>query len=143
MSMFNFDGQLVAGVLLDQQAGEVAREILDARNTTKVAQAWQQQLFALQQNYARLVTKYNNLADRYNGVLADNKRVEAAHAEAIADKDRRIAQLAAEKEDFRRIGYDTCTKLGEALDEIERLRIEAGELPPKEPLPDLYFLRSE
>ena len=139
MSMFNFDGQLVAGVLLDQQAGEVAREILDARNTTKVAQAWQQQLFVLQQNYARLVTKYNNLADRYNGVLADNKRVDAAHVEAIAEKDRRIAQLVAEKEEFRRIGYDSSTKLGEALDEIERLKIRAGDLPPKEPIPERYF----
>jgi chromosome segregation ATPase len=139
MSMFNFDGQIVAGVLQTQQAGEVFRGILENRAAMKAEEMQQQQLSANQQRHAGLVAKYNNLADRYNGVLADNKKVDAAYAEALAEKDRQIARLtaegerlASEKEEFRRIGYETCDKLSNALDEIKRLKIKAGELQPDE-----------
>jgi hypothetical protein len=143
MSMFNFDGQIVAGVLQTQQAGEVFRGILENRAAMKAEEMQQQQAFADQQRYAGLIAKYNNLADRYNGVLADNKKVDAAYAEAIAEKDGQITQLAAgneklaaEKEEFRRIGCETCDKLSDALDEIKRLKIKAGELQPDERNPD-------
>jgi hypothetical protein len=136
MSMLNLDGQLVASALLNQQAGEVARELLDSRNTTKVQQAWEQQLFALQQQYAQLLSRYNNLVNEYNDVLAENKRIDAARAAMIADKDRRNVQLAQENEEFRRIGLQAYEQLDEAEKEIRRLRIKAGELPPDESNPN-------
>lgn len=143
MSMFNFDGQIVAGVLQTQQAGEVFRGILENRAAMKAEEMQQQQLSANQQRYAGLVAKYNNLADRYNGVLADNKKVDAAYAEALAEKDRQIARLTAEKvdlaterEESRRSAFEGWGKLLDALDEIKRLKIKAGELPPDEPKSD-------
>jgi hypothetical protein len=144
MSMFNFDGQLVAGVLQTQQAGEVFRGILDQRRQMKAEELQQQQLFADQQRYAWLVAKYNDLADRYNGVLTDNKQVDAAHASVLLEKNRQIAQLtaekerlAAEREESRRSAYEGWTKLTRALEEIERLQIKAGELAPDERKPDV------
>jgi hypothetical protein len=136
MSMLNLDGQLVASALLNQQAGEVARELLDSRNTTKVQQAWEQQLFALQQQYAQLLSRYNNLVNEYNDALAENKRIDAARAAKIADKDRRNVQLARENEEFRRIGLQAYEQLDEAEKEIRRLKIKAGELPPDESNPN-------
>ena len=141
--MLNIDGQLVASALLNQQAGDVFNGILQHRREMKAEEMQQQQVFADQQRYAWLVAKYNNLADRYNGVLADNKKVDAAYADALAEKDRQIARLtaekadfAAEKEEFRLIGYETCGKLSYALEEIQRLKIKAGELSPPELKPD-------
>jgi hypothetical protein len=141
-TMFNFDGQLVATSLAIQDAGEFCRSFIRDRAAVTAAEL-QQDLIAVHQRYGRLVGRYNNLADRYNGVLADNKRVDAAHADAIAERDGRITQLAAEneklaaeKEEFRRIGYETCNNLSNALDEIKRLKIKAGELQPDERKPD-------
>ncbi|GLR66567.1 hypothetical protein GCM10010909_12470 [Acidocella aquatica] len=141
--MFNLDGQLVAGQLSNMYTGDVFIDILRSRREMKAEEMQQQQLFAVQQRYAWLVAKYNNLADRYNGVLADNKKVDAAYADALAEKDRQIARLtaekadlAAEKEEFRHIGYETCGKLSYALEEIQRLKIKAGELSPPELKPD-------
>jgi hypothetical protein len=143
MSMFNFDGQIVAGVLQTQQAGEVFRGILESRAAMKAEEMQQQQAFANQQRHAGLVAKYNNLADRYNGVLADNKKVDAAYAEVLAEKDRQIAELAAEKvqlsaekEESRRSASEGWSKHHDALVEIERLKIKAGELQPDERKPD-------
>jgi chromosome segregation ATPase len=137
MSMFNFDGQLVAGVLQAQQSGEIFRDILQNRREMKAADLAQSQLFVLQQHYDQLVARYNSLADRHNTVLADNKRIDAAHADALAEKDRQIAQLqaekahiAAEREDFRRIGQTAYRQLDAAEDEVRRLKIKSGELPP-------------
>ncbi len=137
MSMFNFDGQLVAGVLQAQQSGEIFRDILQNRREMKAADLAQSQLFVLQQHYDQLVARYNSLADRHNTVLADNKRIDAAHADALAEKDRQIAQLqaekahiAAEREVFRRIGQTAYRQLDAAEEEVRRLKIKSGELPP-------------
>ena len=129
-SMFNFDGQIVAGVIQTQQTGEVFRSILDSRRARKAEDI--QEVFALQQHYAQLLARYNNLVNQYNGVLAENKRVDAAHTAKIAEKDERIAELTAEKEESRKSAYEAWSKHWEALDEIERLKIKAGELPPDE-----------
>jgi len=141
--MFNLDGQLVAGQLSNMYTGDVFIDILRSRREMKAEEMQQQQLFADQHRYALLVAKYNNLADRYNGVLADNKRVDAAYTDALAEKDGQIAELkienkdlAAEKEEVRLIGYETCGKLSYALEEIQRLKIKAGELSPPELKPD-------
>ena len=136
MSMLNLDGQLVASALLQQQAADVFTEILQHRRDLKAEDLLHQQQFADQQRYAWLVAKYNDLADRYNRVLADNKRVDEAHAAMIADKDRRNAQLTEENEDFRRIGLKAYEQLDEAEKEIRRLKIKAGELPPDESNPN-------
>ncbi|OYV51268.1 MAG: hypothetical protein B7Z77_04185 [Acidocella sp. 20-58-15] len=136
--MFNFDGQLVANSLAIQDAGEFCRSFIRDRAAISAAEL-QQELLALHQRYGQLVGRYNNLADRYNGIVAGNKRVDAAHASTIAEKDRRITQLtaenerlAAEKEESRRSAYEAWTKHWEALDEIERLKIKAGEIAPDE-----------
>ena len=139
-SMFNFDGQLVASQLSNMYAGEVFIDILRARRENQhavTAAQWQEAYFALQQHYDQLVVRYNSLADRHNTVLADNKRIDAAHADALAEKDRQIAQLqaekahiAAEREDFRRIGQTAYRQLDAAEDEVRRLKIKSGELPP-------------
>jgi len=133
-SMFNFDGQIVAGVIQTQQTGEVFRSILDSRRARKADDI--QEVFALQQHYAQLLARYNNLLNQYNDVLAENKRVDAAHAAKIADKDLRNAQLAQENEEFRRIGLQAYEQLDEAEKEIRRLKIKAGELPPDESNPN-------
>lgn len=73
MSMLNIDGQLVASALLNQQSGDVFNGILQHRREMRAAEMQQQQQFADQQHYARLVSKYNNLADRFNEVLAENR----------------------------------------------------------------------
>jgi hypothetical protein len=124
-------------------ASDVFVDILRSRREMKAADMQQQQQFADQQHYARLVAKYNNLAERYNGVLADNKTVDAAYADALAEKDRQIAELkienknlAGEKEESRRSAFEGWGKLLDALDEIKRLKIKAGELPPDERKPD-------
>ncbi len=144
MSMLNLDGQLVVSALLNQQAGDLARELLQHRRDMKAVDLIHQQQYADQHRYAWLVAKYNDLADRYNRVLADNKRVDAANASAFAEKDRRIAQLvaenarlAAEQEESRRSAYEGWSKHWEALDEIQRLKIKAGEQLPDEPNPNL------
>jgi hypothetical protein len=141
--MFNFDGQLVADALFIQRMGDTLQGVRDHRAAIKAEEMQQLQLFADEQRYAWLVAQYNNLADRYNGVLADNKKVDAAYADALAEKDRQIARLmaekadlAAEKEEFRLIGYETCGKLSYALEEIQRLKIKAGELSPPKLKPD-------
>jgi hypothetical protein len=136
MSMLNLDGQLVATALLQQQAADVFTEILQHRRDLKAEDLLHQQQFADQQRYAWLVAKYNDLADRYNRVLADNKRLDEAHAAMIADKDRRNAQLAKENEEFRRIGLQAYQELDEAEKEIRRLKIKAGESPPDESNPN-------
>ena len=133
-SMFNFDGQIVAGVIQTQQTGEVFRSILDSRRARKADDI--QEVFALQQHYAQLLARYNNLVNQYNDVLAENKRIDASHAAMIADKARRNAQLAEENEDFRRIGLKAYEQLDEAEKEIRRLKIKAGELPPDESNPN-------
>jgi dsDNA-specific endonuclease/ATPase MutS2 len=99
MSMLNMDGQLVASALLNQQSGDVFNGILQHRREMRAAEMQQQQQSADQQHYARLVSKYNNLADRYNDVLADNKKVDAAYAAALAEKDRQIAELEGKNSD--------------------------------------------
>jgi dsDNA-specific endonuclease/ATPase MutS2 len=139
MSMLNIDGQLVASALLNQQSGDVFNGILQHRREMRAAEMQQQQQFADQQHYARLVAKYNNLADRYNHVLADNKRVDAAYAEALAEKDRQIARLTAENaqlaEDYRfanesrERGWAAVTWIKEGL---ERNKIEIGDAWPPE-----------
>ncbi len=138
--MFNWDGQIVADALYVQQAGEVIRGILDNRNTMKVAD---QEKIILEQHYAQLVARYNRLADRYNAVVEENNRVDASHAEAIADKDRRIAELtadndrlAAEKEECRQSASEGWANHHDALVEIERLKLKCGELLPDERNPD-------
>jgi hypothetical protein len=144
MSMLNIDGQLVASALLQQQTGDVLTEILQHRREMKAADLLHQQQYADQQRYAWLVAKYNDLADRYNRVLADNKRVDAAHAQTLAEKDRQIAQLmaenerlAADREESRRSACEGWSKHHDALVEIERLKIKSGEKLPDEPNPNL------
>lgn len=136
--MFNFDGQLVANALAIQDAGEFCRSFIRDRAAISAAEL-QQELLAFHQRYGQLVGRYNDLADRYNRVLADNKRVNSANANAIAEKDRQIVQLAAEnerlaaeREESRRSAYEGWGKHWEALDEIERLKIKAGEISPDE-----------
>ena len=133
-SMFSFDGQIVAGVIQTQQTGEVFRSILDSRRARKAEDV--QEVFALQQHYAQLLARYNNLVNEYNDVLAENKRIDAVHAAKIADKDRRNVQLAQENEEFRRIGLQAYEQLDEAEKEIRHLKIKAGELPPDESNPN-------
>jgi hypothetical protein len=142
MSMLNIDGQLVASALLNQQAGDVFNGILQHRGEMK-AEMQQQQQFVDQQSYARLVAQYNLLADRYNFMLADNERVDAAYTAAVAEKDRLFAQLAAdngrlaaEKEDSRRSASEGWAKHHDALVEIERLKLKCGELLPDQRNPD-------
>jgi chromosome segregation ATPase len=140
MSMFNFDGQIVASAIHAQQAGDLFGDILRSRRENQnalTAAQLQDAYFALQQHYDQLVVRYNSLADRHNTVLADNKRIDAAHADALAEKDRQIAQLqaekahiAAEREDFRRIGQTAYRQLDAAEEEVRRLKIKSGELPP-------------
>lgn len=141
--MFNFDGQLVATSLAIQDAGEFCRSLIRDRAAITAADL-QHELIAVHQRHEQLVDQYNNLAGKYNGVLAENKRFDAAHANAIATKDGQIAQLiaekerlAAEKEESRRSAYEGWTKLTRALEEIERLKIKAGELVPDERKRDL------
>jgi chromosome segregation ATPase len=141
--MFNFDGQLVATSLAIQDAGEFCRSFIRDRAAITAADL-QHELIAVHQRYEQLAGRYNNLADRYNDVLEENKRFDAAHADAIAKKDGQIAQLvaekerlAAEREESRRSAYEGWTKLTRALEEIERLKIKAGELAPDERKPDV------
>jgi len=141
--MLNIDGQLIASALLNQQAGDVFSDILKHRSEMKAAEMQQQQHFADQQSYARLVAQYNILADRYNVMIADNKRVDAAYAAALAEKDRLLAQLAAdngrlaaEKEESRKSAAEGWSKHHDALVEIERLKLKCGELVPDERNPD-------
>jgi hypothetical protein len=134
--MFNFDGQLVVGAMHAQQAGDVITDILEGRKARKAEDLQQQQAFALQQHYAQLLARYNNLVNEYNDVLAENKRIDAVHAAKIADKDRRNVHLAQENEEFRRIGLQAYEQLDEAEKEIRRLKIKAGELPPDESNPN-------
>jgi hypothetical protein len=143
MSMLNIDGQLVASALLNQQAGDVFNDILKHRSEMKAAEMQQQQHFADQQSYARLVAQYNLLADRYNVMIADNKRVDAAYAATLAEKDRLLAQLAAdngrlaaEKEESRKSAAEGWSKHHDALVEMERLKLKCGELLPDERKPD-------
>ncbi len=143
MSMFNFDGQIVADALHAQQIGDFCRDLIRDRAAISAGDL-QQELIALHQRYEQLVGRYNNLADRYNDLLEENKRFDAAHADAIATKDGQIAQLvaanerlAAEREESRRSAYEGWTKLTRALEEIERLKIKAGELAPDERKPDV------
>ena len=140
--MFNFDGQIVADALYSQQVGDFFQRLRDNRAAVTAADI-EQQLIALHRQYEQLVSRYNNLADRYDGVLEENKRVDAAQTEAIADKDRRIAELAAEnyklaaeKEDFRQSASEGWAKHHDALVEIERLKLKCGELLPDERKPD-------
>jgi hypothetical protein len=138
--MFNWDGQIVAGVLSDMQAADNIISILSDRADNRAADQREAQVY---NQYAQLVARYNRLADRHNWVLAENKRIDAVQAEALAEKDRRIAQLIAEnarlaedKEEFRSIGHKALKQLDKADDEIRRLKIKTGELPPIEPDPD-------
>jgi len=140
--MFNVDGQIVADALYSQQVGDFFQRLRDNRAAVTAADI-EQQLIALHRQYEQLVSRYNNLADRYDGVLEENKRVDAAHAEAIADKDRRIAELAAdkdrlaaEKEESRKSAAEGWSKHHDALVEIERLKLKCGELVPDERNPD-------
>ena len=78
-----------------------------------------------------------------NRVIDEKKRGDAAHTEAIADKDRRIAELAAEndklaaeKEECRQSASEGWAKHHDALVEIERLKLKCGELLPDERKPD-------
>lgn len=147
MSMFNLDGQLVAGQLSNMYAGDVFIEILRGRreNTTAIsASDLQQQLIGVHQQYSEVIDQYNRLADRFNGLLADSKRMETAYAEVIAKKDRQIAQLisekadlAAEREESRLSACEGWNKHHDALVEIEQLKIKAGELPSDEGKPDI------
>jgi hypothetical protein len=76
-------------------------------------------------------------------MIADNKRVDAAYAAALAEKDRLLAQLAAdngrlaaEKEESRKSAAEGWSKHHDALVEIERLKLKCGELLPDERKPD-------
>jgi hypothetical protein len=131
--MFNWDGQIVAGVLCDLQAANNFQGILNDRAANRAADQREAQLY---NQYAQLVARYNRLADRLNWVLAENERIDAVQAEALAEKDRRIAQLIAEKDQIAatndensRSAYQAQFELCDALDEIKRLKIKTGELP--------------
>ncbi len=146
MSMLNIDGQLVASQISNMYTCDVFVDILRSRRAMKAEAMQQQQQLADQQHYAWLVAKYNNLADRFNDVLAENERVDAAYGAALAEKDRQIArltadnaQLAGEKEETRKSAYEGWTKHGDALIEIERLKIKAGESQPPELKPIIDF----
>jgi hypothetical protein len=144
--MFNFDGQLVADALFIQRMGDTLQGVRDHRAAIKAEEMQQLQLFADEQRYAWLVAQYNNLADRYNGVLADNKRVDAAYADALAEKDRHIArlsaenaELAAEKEEANESalkGWQTIENIREG---IERNKIKMGDAWPPELRPIREF----
>jgi len=142
MSMFNWDGQIVADVLHAQQIGEFCNGLIRDRAAVTAADL-QQELIAVHQQYGQVVARYNQLADRFNRVIDEKKRVDAAQTEAIADKDRRIAELAAEnyklaaeKEDSRQSASEGWAKHHDALVEIERLKLKCGELLPDERKPD-------
>ena len=132
--MFNFDGQLVADALFIQRMGDTLQGIRDHRAAMRAVDL-QEDLLSVIGRYNQLHARFNGLVGRYNDVLADNKRVDASHSQALAEKDRQIAQLVAEKEEFRLIGSETCDKLSIALDEIRRLKLKAGELSPDERRP--------
>jgi len=140
--MFNFDGQLVANSLAIQDIGEFCRSIIRDRASISAADL-QQQLIAVHQQYGHLVTRYNKLADRHNVLIDEKNIVDGAHAEEIADKDRRITELAAEndklaaeKEESRKSAAEGWSKHHDALVEIERLKLKCGELLPDERKPD-------
>ena len=131
--MFNWDGQIVAGVLCDLQAANNFQGILNDRAANRAADQREAQLY---NQYAELAARYNRLADRHNSVLAENKRIDAVQAEALAEKDRRIAQLAAdnarldaENEEYSKSAYEAQLEICDALEEIKRLKIKTGELP--------------
>jgi hypothetical protein len=133
MSMFNWDGQIVANALYAQQAGDVITGIISDRAANRAADQREAQLY---NQYAQLVARYNRLADRHNSVLAENKRIDAVQAEALAEKDRRIAQLVAdnarldaENEEYSKSAYEAQFEICDALEEIKRLKIKTGELP--------------
>jgi hypothetical protein len=146
MSMLNIDGQLVASALLNQQAGDVFNGILQHRREMKAAEMEQQQQFADQQRYAWLVAEYNKLVDRYNGVLADNKKVDAAYADALAEKDRQLAQLTAKNaqlvEDNKEANESAMSgwqTIGNIQEGIERNKIKMGDAWPPELKPIREF----
>jgi len=140
--MFNWDGQIVADVLHAQQIGEFCNGLIRDRAAVTAADL-QQELIAGHQQYGQVVARYNQLADRFNRVIDERKRLDAAHAEEMADKDRRIAELtadtdrlAAEKEECRHSASEGWAKHHDALVEIERLKLKCGELVPDERNPD-------
>ncbi len=142
MSMFNWDGQIVADVLHAQQIGEFCNGLIRDRAAVTAADL-QQELIAVHQQYGQVVARYNQLADRFNRVIDERKRLDAAHAEEMADKDRRIAELtadtdrlAAEKEECRHSASEGWAKHHDALVEIERFKLKCGELVPDERNPD-------
>jgi len=144
--MFNFDGQLVVGAMQAQQAGDVITEILQHRRDMKAENLLQHQQSADQQRYAWLVAKYNDLADRYNRVLADNKRVDAANASAFAEKDRQIAQLIAQNaqltQDIKEANESAMrgwSAVANIRDGIERHKIKIGDAWPSDLKPISEF----
>jgi hypothetical protein len=146
MSMLNLDGQLVASQLSNMYMGDVLVNILRSRSEMKAEEMQQQQQFADQQHYAWLVAEYNKLVDRYNCVLADNKKVDAAYADALAEKDRQLAQLTAKNaqllEDNKEAnesamrGWQT---IGNIQEGIERNKIKMGDAWPPELKPIREF----
>ena len=125
MSMFNWDGQIVASQLSNMYAGEVFIDILRSRGEMQAAD---QRLVNLHHQYAQLVARYNNLADRHNAVLAENKRVDAARDEAIAEKDRRIAELELKNKNLDEdlaVTEDIVRRKNEYIDQL-RERLQKG-----------------
>lgn len=127
--MFNFDGQIVAGQLETYRWGDHFQRMRERRETITAADL-ERELSTLGQHYEQLAASYNKLVAQYNSVIKENERIDAAHSEVLAEKDREIAQLVADKEESRRSAYEGWTKLTQALEEIERLQIKLGEQPP-------------
>jgi phage shock protein A len=132
--MFDIGAGILSNQLEIYRWEDHFRRMRDRRNDITIADM-QQALADLGQHYRHAVAQHNQLVDRYNAKLEENKRVVAAHATAIAQKDQRISELEENYEqlsvDWRERYITSLVKLTEANEEIKRLKIKAGELPPE------------
>jgi hypothetical protein len=124
--MFNFDGQIVAGVLTDQQLGQTFNEIIQSRRNARAAAG------PTEQDYVNLLNAHNKLVAQYNRVIENNKQVDernrkiaADYADSLVLKAQRIGALENDNAELRhslmlaeKASQSSWTGLCEALQKL-------------------------
>jgi hypothetical protein len=121
--MFNFDGQMVAGVISDQFAARTFTEILERRRDAS------REAGPTEQDYRNLFNAYNQLVARFNHLIDENKKIDALYDRTLAARDTEIAEkdrlIAALESDFRDV-QRYWTEAGNAAHSSDVLLIEAN-----------------
>jgi hypothetical protein len=130
--MFNFDGQIVANAIINQQAAETFTGILHNRREARRAGG------PTEQDYCDLLNAYNELVARFNGLIDEGKRVDALYNKTLAERDAQIVaqndQIASDEAHILKLqrvcdqtaknAYDVSCTLSDANERLKKAGLE-------------------